>query len=133
MSSKKYRKLNIIVVRKCMEFYIKCYKHRNDAYHNADRQKERIKNYVIKERENSMNSNIHQVRDYVRKFAINEEKSNVEKFKKWIMNLKKLKKDSKRYLEMTLEDTWLCEKSWKYKNGKIKREEYCINIFEIGS
>ena len=39
-----------------------------------------------------MNSNTHQLRDYIRKFIINEERSNVETLKKWIMNLKQLEK-----------------------------------------
>ena len=46
-----------------------------------------MKNWFMKEREKAMNSDMQQVRDYVRKFAINEERSNVEKLKKWIMNL----------------------------------------------
>ena len=47
-----------------------------------------------------------QVRDYARKFEINKERSNVEKLKKWIINLKKLerrvgkvpKNDIRRYM-----------------------------------
>ena len=47
-----------------------------------------------------------QVRNYARKFEINEERSDIEKLKKWIMNLKKLerrvekvpKNDIRRYM-----------------------------------
>ena len=106
MSSDKYRKLNKIVVRKCMEFYVKCWKHRNEAYYDAERQKEQIKKWFLKEREKALNSDMQQVRNYVRKFEINEERSDVEKLKKWIMNLKKLerrvekvpKNDIRRYM-----------------------------------
>ena len=33
-----YRSLNKIVVHKCIEFYAKCWKHRNKAYHDKERQ-----------------------------------------------------------------------------------------------
>ena len=99
MSSNKYRKLNKIIVRKCMEFYGKCWKHRNEAYHDAERQKERIKKWFLKEREKAVNSDMQQVRNYVRKFEINEERSDVEKLKKWIMNLKKLERRIEKVLK----------------------------------
>ena len=38
MSSDNHRTLNKIAVRKCAEFYLKCWKHRNEAHHNAERQ-----------------------------------------------------------------------------------------------
>ena len=50
----------------------------------------------MKEREKTINSNIYQVRDYVRKFIINEERSNAEILKKQIMNFKKLEKRVKK-------------------------------------
>ena len=89
-SSDVYRTLNKIVVRKCVEFYVKCWKHRNEAYHDDEKQKKRIKMWLTNEKEKARNSVNLQVREYVKKFEIDEEKSDVEKMKKWIMNLKKL-------------------------------------------
>jgi len=45
---------------------------------------------LTNEKEKARNSVNLQVREYVKKFEIDEEKSDVEKMKKWIMNLKKL-------------------------------------------
>ena len=58
---------------------------------NKERQQKQIKSWLMQEKEKAENSENWQVREYVKKFAINEERSDVEKMKKWIMNLKKLK------------------------------------------
>ena len=87
----KHRTLNEIVVRKCVEFYAECWKHRNEVCHDNDKQKERLRKWVIKEKESAVRSENVQVREYVRKFAINEEQSDADKMKKWIQNVKKLK------------------------------------------
>ena len=34
LNSKKYRMLNKIVAKKCVEFYMKCWKERNKAYYD---------------------------------------------------------------------------------------------------
>ena len=36
------RKLNKIVTRICMQYYYKCWIHRNEAYHNLDIQRTRV-------------------------------------------------------------------------------------------
>ena len=35
--NKKYKKLNKIIVKRCVEFYDACWKHRNDEYHNDEK------------------------------------------------------------------------------------------------
>ena len=115
----KYRTLNKIVVRKCVEFYVECWKHRNEVYHDNDKQKERLRNWVIKEKESAVRSENAQVREYVRKFAINEEQSEVDKMKKWILNLKKLK-----------------TKVEKVPRGDIRKHmlfDQCLKVIELGS
>ena len=92
LRSKKYSVLNKIVTKKCVEFYVQCWKHRNKIFHNEEKQKECVKKWYEKEKERAENSNISQVRDFVKKFNINAELSNVETVKKWIMNLKKIEK-----------------------------------------
>ena len=37
INSNKYRVLNAIVVRKCVEFYMKCQRHRNKVYYNEEK------------------------------------------------------------------------------------------------
>ena len=90
MSSDIHRSANKVIVRKCVEFYAKCWKHRNEAYHDKEKQKIRIKNWLRKEKEMAMQSENAQVREYANVFKINEDRSDIEKIKKWIMNLKKL-------------------------------------------
>ena len=42
MSCTKCRELNKIVTRKCTDFYAQCWKYRNEAYHNEEKQVERM-------------------------------------------------------------------------------------------
>ena len=91
MSSKEHRKLNKIAAKYCAEYYVKCQKCRNEACHSNNKQIERIKNWLKKEREEALNSKMQQVKERARKFATDEEQSEVNKMKKWIMNLKKIK------------------------------------------
>ena len=37
-STTKYREVNKIVVTKCVERYVKCWKHRNECMHDEDKQ-----------------------------------------------------------------------------------------------
>ena len=105
MSSDKYRELNKSVTRKCIEFYARCQKYRNNASYDEERQKKQVKNKFVKKREKALNSDAQQVRDYARKFAINKERSDMEKLQKQIMSLKKLEKRVEKYLETKLEYT----------------------------
>ena len=51
INSNKYRVLNKIVAKKCVEFYVKCWKKRNEIYYDKEKQKVRIK----KQYKNKMN------------------------------------------------------------------------------
>ena len=88
MNSDMCQSLNKVVVRKCDEFYANRQKHRNKTCHDAERQEKRIKSQLKKEARNSTNL---QTRECVKKFAIDEERSDIEKMKKWTLNLKKMK------------------------------------------
>ena len=106
----KFRVLNIIVVKQCVEFYMKCWKHRNQAYHDDEKQKSRIKNWFRKEKENALNSNMRQLREYATKFDINIDRCSLETIKIWIKNKKILEKkikevpinDIRRYLNLEM-------------------------------
>ena len=56
INSDKYKVLNKIVVQKCMEFYVKCQKYRNEIYHNKEKQNDRVKKWYEKEKERAQNS-----------------------------------------------------------------------------
>ena len=70
------------MARKCVKFYVKCWKHQNEAYYNEDKQKERIKKWFIKEREKARSSEMNQVRDYVQRITVNEDRCAVETLEK---------------------------------------------------
>ena len=41
-STTKHREVNKIVVTKCVECYVKCWKHRNEGMHDEDKQRKRV-------------------------------------------------------------------------------------------
>ena len=92
LSSKKYSILNEIVAKKCMEFYVKCWKQRNEILYDENKQRECVKKWYEKEKERAEKSDINQVREFAKKFKINIEQYNIDTIKKLIMNLKKIEK-----------------------------------------
>ena len=113
ITNDKFRVLNVIVAKKCIEFYTKYWKHRNEAYHDGEKQRLRIKKWFLNERENALNSRKVQIKQYATKFDIDSERSSVETMKIWIKNKKILEKkitnilsnDIRRYLNlMTVSD-----------------------------
>jgi len=91
-NSDKYRVMNKIVVNKCVNFYVQCWKKRNETYHDEGKQRERIKKWYENEINKAKSSEIRQLRDYAQKFKLNEERSSTEMMKVWIKNLKELEK-----------------------------------------
>ena len=61
LSNDRFRVLNQIVVRKCVEYYTKCWKHRNEAYHDVEKQRARITQWFKNERDRALNSRITQL------------------------------------------------------------------------
>ena len=86
--SRKYHVLNKIVAKMCVEFYMKCWKHRNKIYPDESKQKERIIKWFENEKERAEQSEKTQVREFVKKFKINIEHCSVETIKTCIRNLK---------------------------------------------
>ena len=71
LNSKKYSVLNKIVIKKCREFYVKCWKDRNKIFHSKNKQRICMKEWYEKEKLRAENSNKNQVRLYVKTFKIN--------------------------------------------------------------
>ena len=75
-------------------------------YYNEEGQKQRITKWYQNEKERAENSEIQQVKEYAKKFAINIEQCSSETIKIWIKNLKIIEKkiqkapknDIRRYL-----------------------------------
>ena len=78
--------------QKYVEFYLKCWKKRNEMCHNEEKQKERMKKWYMNELNRVENSEIKQMRNYAQKFKINEDRCSIETIKAWISNLKKIEK-----------------------------------------
>ena len=121
MRSDVHRSLNKIVVRKCVEFYYKCWKHRNEAHHDAEKQKIRIRKWLVNKREMARNSVNLQVREHAKKFEIDEENSDIEKMKKWILNLKKMKTKVEKVPRMDI------------RNYMLQMCELMQKVIELGS
>ena len=81
MNSSEHKKLNKVAAKYCVDYYVKCWKHRNEACYDTNKQKERIKNWLQKERKEASNTETQQVKDYARKFKIDKERCNVDKIK----------------------------------------------------
>ena len=96
------------MVNKCVNFYVQCWKKRNETYHDEGKQRERIKKWYENEMNKAKSSEIRQLRDYTQKFKLNEERSSTEMMKVWIKNLKELEKkigevsknDIRRYMSV---------------------------------
>ena len=89
---------------------MKCQRHRNEVYYNEEGQKQRITKWYQNEKERAENSEIQQVKEYAKKFAINIEQCSSETIKIWIKNLKIIEKkiqkvpknDIRRYLNIRM-------------------------------
>ena len=57
----KHKKLNKTIVRKCVEFYVKCWKERNEEHHNDDKQRNRLMKWYEKIKLKAENSNQRQM------------------------------------------------------------------------
>ena len=108
LNATKYKKLNKIIVRKCVEFYVKCWKERNEEYHNDDKQRNRIMKWYEKIKLKAENSNQRQMRLCVKKNEIKVQQCRTETIKRWMHNVKEFEKkidkipqnDIRRYFEV---------------------------------
>ena len=66
----KHKTLNKIIARKCVEFYMKCWKERNNDYHDENKQRKRTLKWYEKIKIKAENSNETQMRLYVKKHEI---------------------------------------------------------------
>ena len=96
-SQSKYKILNKILSKHCILYYQKCWKHRNDQYHNEDEQKRRaiaqkrdIERYV--ETNESIN-----VRNFMRQINIGAQQSSSKMILKWIYNMKNVMKSVEKF------------------------------------
>ena len=63
----KYRTLNKILVRKCVYFYKECWDHKNKAYHNKEKQRNRIRKWYEKIKQYVMENELIEVKIFAQK------------------------------------------------------------------
>ena len=92
LNTNKFKKLNKIIVRKCVEFYVKCWKERNEEHHNDDKQRNRLMKWYEKIKVKAENSNQRQMRSHVIKNDIKVQQCRTETIKRWTCNVKEFEK-----------------------------------------
>ena len=70
-SRMKYKELNKIVVVKCVECYVKCWKHRNECVHDEDKKRKRVIEWHENVNNRIGNSEMTQLKMDIRKIKIN--------------------------------------------------------------
>ena len=109
LGTKKYEDLNKILVKRCIEHYDKCWKHRNEEYHDEEKQRKKIVAWYDKVKRKAENSNDTQLKMYARSKALDIEQSRTETIKRWIFNMNEFEKrmektkknDIRRYFEVS--------------------------------
>ena len=93
--SRKYRNLNKILVRHCVLFYKKCWDDRNEAYHDIDRQRNRIRRWYEKIKRHVIENEPIEVRVFAQRTSRNIEDNNVLEMKQWIYNVQEISRKVK--------------------------------------
>ena len=108
LNTTKCKKLNQIIVRKCVEFHVKWWQERNEERHNDDEQRNRLMKWYEKIKLKAENSNQRQMRLCVKKNEIKVQQCRTETIKRWTCNVKEFEKkidkipqnDIRRYFEV---------------------------------
>lgn len=87
---------------------MKCWKERNEEYHNDDKQRNRLMKWYEKIKLKAENSNQRQMRLHVKKNEMKVQQCRTETIKRWMYNVKEFEKkidkiaqnDVRRYFEV---------------------------------
>ena len=100
-SQTKYKALNKILSKHCILYYQKCWKDRNEYYHNEDAQKSRALEWKrVIEQHVETNEGIN-VQNFMRQMRKDEQRSSAKAILKWIYNMKN---DMKKVKQMKTND-----------------------------
>ena len=98
--NEKYKKLNRAIVKRCTEHHDKCWKHRNNEYHDEEKQRKRLIKWHEKVKRKAENSDDRQLRAYGEKRETNVNRCKNETIKRWICNTKEFDKRMKKTKKM---------------------------------
>ena len=79
----KCKEVNTIVVVKCVEHYVKCWKHRNECVHDEGKQRKRVIEWHENENNRIVNSEMTQLKMHVSRCKINVQQSATDKIRRW--------------------------------------------------
>ena len=104
----KYSQLNKIVIVNAVKFCNQCWKHRNEEFHNEEKQRVRMINWYNNLKRKVEQDEPPQVKLFVRRNHIDVQRSSTETIKTWIYNVKEIMKkveklpkgDIRRYFEI---------------------------------
>lgn len=107
-SRKHYHGLNKILVRHCVLCYNKCWKHRNEVFHDETKQRHRAENWYKNLKEHVENKEPPQACIFVRRNELDLVRCKTETTFQWIYNVKEMirnvekmpKNDIRRYFEI---------------------------------
>ena len=91
----KHRHLNAIIVKECAEFHNKCWKYRNEIYHDANRQNDKMMKWFEKKRKVE-ECEYRQIRLHANKCRLDVNVCQCDAIKRWIMNLKRIEKKAEK-------------------------------------
>ena len=89
-NQEKYHSLNKIIVRHCVQYYIKCWKYQNKIYHDSEEQRKRAVKWKRNLERHVERNEPMQVKIFARKSDINLETCETETIYNQIRNVKKI-------------------------------------------
>jgi len=91
-----FSELNVILVIHAVKFYIECWEHRNEIFHNETKQRSRMINWYIEMKEEIESNDPQQVQLFVRRTALDLNRCNTDTIRTWIQNVIELRKKVKK-------------------------------------
>ena len=93
----KYAEYNKVLVKLCMNYYIKCWRSRCEDFHNKEFQRKHFEHQYLEEKKEAKESSYSQVKAYVWLRDINIMNKSTETIKNQIYRLKRIKAKSEKF------------------------------------
>lgn len=91
-----HSELNAILVMHAVKFYIECWEHRNEEFHNETKQRSRMIDWHIELKEEIELNNPQQVKLFVRRTTLDLNRCNTDAIRIWMHNVKESQKKVKK-------------------------------------
>ena len=104
----KHKEVNKIVVVKCAEHYVKCWRCRNECVHDEDKQRKRLREWYGNVKSRIVTKKMTQLKMHVRKSKINLKQSVTDKIKRWTWNVNEIEQTMENFLENDIRRHFKC-------------------------